>query len=255
MKSWYRLWQYEFSLLFRGTLLLAIGAVVTPLLFLHAEMGKDYAEIRRYEHLFAESGALASLLVYFVALLALFLKSIYSGYWGGKSMYAMLTLPVRRESLYLGKLAAFAVSMLVFWAASVLGIWLGFGLLDDRVLHATNGIGVPANGMFLAVIRSDYLRLIIPYGWQGLLSTISIGTAMTTGIYYGVLCERSKRYWGLFLVAGSLFLVIRVLIYRIGLPHPYLTAFNLNASSVALLIFVLWFAGHSIRLMRRGAIV
>lgn len=255
MKLFYRLLQYEFGGLLRGTLLLALGAIVTPLLFLNAHMQRDFAEVQRYEHIFNESGALLSLLIYFAALHGLLLKSVYAGYWGGKSVYSLLTLPVRREYLYLSKMSAFMVSLLVFWAASAVGIWLGFELLDSKVLHATNGLGVSHNGMFLAVIRSDFLSLILPLGASGLLSTISIGAALATGVYYCALCERSKRYWGFVVAAAAMFLMIRVFTYRIGLPDAYFSDFNLNVSSYALLAFAAWFVGHGIRLVKRGAIV
>lgn len=255
MKSFYRLFQYEFSLMMRGTLLLALGAAITPWQALRDYMRQDLTVFRRYEHLFDESGALIYLLIYFAALLALFLKSVYSGYWGGKSIYTMLTLPVRRESLYFAKLSALAVSMSVLWAAASVGIWLGFELINGKVLHATSGYGFPDNGMFLGIIRSNYLSLILPLGATTLLSTISILAVVATGIYYAALCERSKRYWGFVFIAAAFFLLIRVLAYRLNLPITYLNDFRLGVSSLFLLAFALWFVWHSIRLVKRGVIV
>ncbi|MHA6482482.1 hypothetical protein ACX1C1_11350 [Paenibacillus sp. strain BS8-2] len=255
MRSFYRLLQYEFGLMLRGTLLLALGSIVTPLLFLNVMLEQDFAEVRSYEHLFEESGALLVLFIYFIALLVLFLKSVYADYWGGKSIYTMLTLPVRRERLYLAKLTSFMVAIAVIWGAAALSIHLGFGLLDYKVLRATNGLGVPENGMFLTVLRSEFLSFIMPIRMNELLSTISILVVITTGIYYAALCERSKRYWGFVVAAAALLLIIRVLVYRFSLPLSYPTDFNLNLSSLILIGFALWFAGHGLRLVKRGGIV
>lgn len=254
MRTFYRLLNYELGTMLRGMLLLALGAFVSPFMFLSIHMDRDLAVYERYETIYSESGSIIVFLVYLAAMLGLFLKSFYSNYAGSKSIYTLLALPVRREAVYFGKLLSLAIALLMLWAALALSVWVGIGMVDNKVMYATNGNGVTDNGLFLAAIRSSFLSVALPVNLQGLLSTFSIGAALTTGVYYGAICERSKRYWGFAALAAATYAIIRVLTYRMNMPASSFDIFSLQAGSVILLIFSAWFVWHGIRLVKRGAI-
>ncbi|MCR2807619.1 hypothetical protein [Paenibacillus soyae] len=254
MRSFYRLLNYELGTILRGVLLLSLGTVISPLMFLSIHMNRDFARYQRYETILEESGCMIVFLVYLAAMLGLFLKSFYSHYSGSKSIYTLLALPVRREAIYFGKLLTLVIALLMLWAALSLSVWIGFGMVDGKIQNATNGLVVPHNGMFLAVIRSSFLSIAFPLNAQALLSTLSIGTALATGICYGAVCERSRRYWGFAVLAGAAYAVIRALAYRMNLPASAFDEFSLQANSIILLLFSAWFAWHGIRLVKRGAI-
>ena len=256
MKSFYRLLNEEFNAIFYGLLAICAAALFVPPLLIAYRMKRFMSEYERYEQIYATSGSVLVFVLCLAALLGLLLYSVYSGYWRTKSVYTMLTLPVSRESLFFGKLAAFGIGFLLLWLAALLNVWLGCEIAENRMLRHTDGSVVPIhNGLFLAVIRSDFMNLLIPFTVKGLLSTVSMAAALITGVYYGALCERSRRYWGVVPIAVSWWLIYRAAVYRIGLPEPYVDPYNLWLNSAILLALTGWFAAHGIILLKKGATV
>ncbi|MEK3883160.1 hypothetical protein [Paenibacillus sp. PL2-23] len=254
MKSFYRLLNYELGTMLRGVLLLSLGAVISPLMFLSIHMNHSFAIYQRYETIYAESGCMMVFLVYLAAMLGLFLRSFYSHYSSSRSIYTLLALPVRREALYFSKLLALIISLMTLWAALALSIWIGFGMVEGQISGATTFLTAPHNGVFLAAIRSSFLSIALPSNAQALLSTLSIGAALATGLCYAAICERSKRYWGFAVLAAAIYTLIRALTYRMNMPASPFETFSLQANSLILLAFSAWFAWHGMRLVKRGAI-
>ncbi|XEC96185.1 hypothetical protein AB6A23_06395 [Paenibacillus tarimensis] len=255
MRGYYRLLNHEFSSMLRAVVFLCVGTIVSPLLFLNAAMkGYDrYSVHQRFEDIYASSGCIIVFLIYFAALCVFFLKSIYANYWGSKSIYTYLTLPVKREAVYFSKLSAFSVCMMMLLASQLVSVMLGYSLVTAKVASIHEGEYVMNNGLFLAFIRSDFLRLLLPLSFSGLLSTVSIGIALITGVYYGALCERSKRYWGFIFIVAALAVMINVLGKRTEQSF-YTPGNHLYLASAALLVLSGFFVWHSIRLMKKGAI-
>ncbi|GIP32658.1 hypothetical protein [Paenibacillus sp. J2TS4] len=256
LKGFYRLLNYEFSLMLRAVLLLSLGAILSPLMFLNVAM-KDYTMYsvhERFEDLYVSSGCVIVFLIYFASLCAFFVKTFYAGYWGSKSIYTFLTLPVKREVVYFSKLSAFAIGVMVLLAAQLISVWLGYEMVAAKVGEWEGGKFVMANGLFLAFIRSAFLRMVLPLNINGFLSSVSILLTMITGFYYGVLCERSKRYWGFIFIVAAVVLLINVISYRMTPPAYYVVYKNLYLTSGMLFLLSGFFMWHSIRLIKRGAI-
>lgn len=254
MKTFYRLLNYEFGALLRAALLLSVGTVLSTLLLLSARMNHLISGFERYENIYVSSGSMLVFWIYTAAFLAYFLKTFYSGYWGGKSVYTLLTLPVRREALYFSKLGALAIGLLLLWAALALSVWLGYGLVESKAAESTGGQGGMRGGLFLALIRSGFFQFALPLNLKGLISTLSIGAVAATGLYYAVLCERARCYWGALPLATAVLVVIRVAAYRASLPETFVTGFSVHAASAVLVALACWFTWHGIRLLKRGAI-
>lgn len=256
MKGLYRLVNYEFSLWLRLILPLCAGAVVAPLFFLSSAT-KHYSEYtvnERFEDIYVSSGCTILFLVFLAIACAFFVKTVYAGYWGSKSVYTFLTLPVRRESLYFGKLIAFAACLLLLIAAQLVSIRLGYAIFAGKTGSYAEGEFVMHNGLFLSLIRSDFFRLLLPLTFSRILSSAAIFSVIVTGLYYGTLCERSRKYWGFAAIAAAMLIAINVLGYRLNEEIHMNDPKGLYVSSLSLLALGGFFVWHSLRIVKRGAI-
>ncbi|XID90192.1 hypothetical protein ACF3MZ_16710 [Paenibacillaceae bacterium WGS1546] len=256
MKGLYRLLNVEFAKWIVFIAALCAASILLPLLLLHRMVRNynEYAVHERFEELYASSG----MPMLFLAILALacvyFLVTIYADYWGSKSIYTYLTLPVRRESLYFGKLIAFLACLLLLWASHLIGIRLGYALVAARIGGYAEGEFLMHNGYFLAMIRSDLFRLLLPLGFGRLLSTLGILFVVATGFYYGALCERSRKYFGFAALAAAFWIAFDVVVYRLNESAHYFEPRSLYLSSGLLFATGGFFVWHSLRLIRRGAV-
>lgn len=252
MRDFYRLYNYEFRYMAPAGILCLAG-LLTPLVLLGNELRgfSQYATPRRFEELLAASGAplVAGILAGLMCLL--FLRSFYSGYTGSKSIYTLLTLPVGRQAMYFSKLLAFAAWLLALAACILLGVTLAYGFTEAR-MGSMDQRYVMENGLFLAFLRSGLLRLLLPLSIHGAISSLALLLLLTTGVYYGVLCERSGAYWGLAAIAAALWLMAHVAWGRMGEPGFY-PALDVR-ETLAMAGFSIFFIWHSVSLINRGAI-
>lgn len=256
MKGFYRLLNYEFSRMFPAAVLTSLGAALCPLLFIYIAV-KDYNKYsvhERFETVYASSGAFYIFLIMLLILCGLFVKNIYTAYMGSKSIYTFLMLPVRREAYYWSKWTALLICLLMLLAATLLGVFAGYGIYAAKVGSYEEGRFLMNNGLFLAFVRSELLRLLFPIGISGLISTASMGLAFISGLYYGVLCERSKRYPHFMLLIVLVLLKVYVLSERLDDRPGELSVMELYVTSGMFFVLSVIFIWHGIRLVKRGSI-
>ncbi|MFC4598703.1 hypothetical protein [Cohnella hongkongensis] len=256
MRGFYRLLNFEFAKWLAFIASVCAAAVVAPLLLLQRQLERysEYSVTERYEDLYVSSGGIVLFLILFALVCAFFLITVYADYWGSKSVYTYLTLPVRREALYFSKVLVFATCLLLLLTAQLVAIRLGYSLYAGKVASYGNGQFVMNNGYFLAMIRSEFFRLLLPLSFSRMLSTLALLLAVSTGLYYLALCERSRKYSGLAFIVAAVWLGIRALGYRLNELNPYSEPTGLYMSNALLLALSGFFVWHSLRLIRRGAI-
>lgn len=254
--GFYRLLNHEFGRWLPFIGLLCASAVIVPLLLLNSAAGDNgqLAIHPRYEDLYIAAGCPILFLLLLALLCAFFLITFYRGYWGGKSIYTYLTLPVRRGSLYFSKLTVFATCLLLLLAAQLISIRLGYSVVEHKLRSYENGQLVMHNGMFLAFVRSDFFRLLLPLNLSRLLSTFSMFAVVVTGFYYGALCERSRKYEGLAAIAAAAYLLYRTCAYRLTESDHEFVSRSLYPSSLMMLALCAFFVSHGLWLIRRGKI-
>jgi len=252
MKNYYRLLNYELVSLLRPLIILCLGTIITPLPLLKQAM-QDYSnQHNRFENVYLTSGCIVVFVIYFAALCGICIKSIYDNYWGSKSIYTLMTLPVKREIVYLSKLTAFFICSIGLIAAQLISIFLGYALFAPTLIRSIDGeVYYPRmrNGLFLAFIRSDFLRIILPLSIEGFISSLVILIAIVSSLYYGILCERSRRFIGYLPIMATIVIIIYALSQRINMDG------NIYLMSLILLLFSAFFIWHGIRLVKRSAIV
>lgn len=256
MKAFYRLVQQEFQAWHRAIMLLCLGAILSPLALLAAATNdsRNGWAYQRFEDLYVSSGCILVFIVFMAAACGFFLKTFYAQYWGSKSVYTFLTLPVKRELVYASKLAVFISCLLMLIAANLISIRLGYGLVAARIDAYSEGQLTMHNGMFLAVIRSAFFRILLPLHFSRALSSVCMLIALATALYYGALCERSKKYWGISLIFAAFIIMINVLGSRMSESSDFYSVSGLYPSSAMLLVLSAFFVWHGSRLVKKGAI-
>lgn len=255
MKRFYRLLNAQFGELLRGVLLLCAGLIVASWLLVHFKI-KEYSVYsvhERFEDIYRSSGMPIVFLICLLGVIALFVRSFYAAYWGSKSIYTLLTLPMKREVFYLSKLCSLAISLLLLLCAQLAGFISAYRYMEYTVSGYGNGQFKMTNGLFLAFIRSDLMRLIWPYGFVNMLSTISIFIVIITGVLYVILCERSDRKWGVAVMVTAFWLIYIIIIMRLDAIINY-DAVKIILCSAALLVISIACVWHSIVLLKKGAI-
>jgi len=252
MKKYYRLLNYELISIIKPFIAICLVTIISPLLLLNRAMQNYGNHHDRFENVYLKSGCIIAFAICFAALCGLCIKNIYGNYWGSKSIYTLMTLPVKKEIIYFSKLTAFFICFIGLIAAQLLSVFLGYAFFAPTLLRTISGIvHYPRmhNGLFLAFIRSDFLRILLPLSIEGLISSLSVLITVVSSIYYAALCERSHRFGGFILITAAIILIIYTLSQRIDMNG------NLYLMSLVLLLFSIFFIWHSIRLIKRSAIV
>ncbi|MFD0960499.1 hypothetical protein [Paenibacillus chungangensis] len=259
MKSFYQLLNHEFGTIMRSTLLLSLGMFITPFILMKLRMEQLGAKYQTFETVFDTSGSAIACAAYMIAFVLLMLRSIYSGYRGSKSIYTLLALPVPRDMIYWSKLAAFFIGLFMLWASLMLSVIINYGSWEANVEASVMVMEASAqlpmhNGLFLAVLRSAFLSIVFPLSAKGLLATVSTMVAMITFVFYAVLCERSRRKWGVVLLVGGWIFLMRGTVVRLNISSNLDQASMLTMNSIILLLFASLYMWHSVRLYRAGTI-
>ncbi|CAI6082802.1 hypothetical protein [Cohnella sp. JJ-181] len=256
MKGLYRLLNLEFGKWIVFAALLCAAAILAPLFLLYGQLESysAYTVNERYENVYVSAGGVLLFGMFVALACAYFLVTVYADYWGSKSVYTYLSLPVRREALYLSKLGAFAICLLLLLAAQLIGIRLGYALYAAKVGSYEGGHFLMHNGFFLAMIRSEFFRLLLPLGLARIVSTLALFAVTTTGLYFGALSERSREYFGFAAIAFAAWIAFRVVAYRLGENEHILGDISLLYSSCLLFALSAVFVRQSLRIVKKGAI-
>lgn len=258
MKHYYGLLRYELNTILKSLILLCVGTIISPLIFLNIAM-KDYANVyERFETIYMSSGCIIVFAIYFVALCGICIKSIYSNYWGSKSIYTLLTLPIKREVVYFSKLTTFLISFTMLTAAQFISIFLSYAFFAPQLTRHLEGqvyFYRINNGLFLAFIRSDFFRILLPLGIESFISSLTILITIVCALLYGVLCERSRKFAGFIPIIASVGLIIYTINLRININYFQPKAGNTYLISITLILLSVFFIWHSVKLTKQSSIV
>jgi hypothetical protein len=249
----YKILNYEVSQHLAKVLIICAGTLVSPLMLLNRAI--DYSNYyKRFETIYESSGYIIVFAVFFAAICGICFQSFYSNYFGSKSIYTLVTIPMKREAIYFSKLISFFIYFLMFFAAQLISVFIAHGMISSQVARCEDGKYLINNSLFLAFIRSGFLRILMPLGLEGIVSTVSMFAVIVCGLYYAMLCERSKRFWGFAPIAAVIYILVRVITYRLNQGALYPEYVNLYVFSIILFCFCGFFIWHGIRLYKRGAI-
>jgi len=255
LKKIYFLLNHEMRGMYKTVTAVCLSLIVLQQVLIIKSLDYYPNRFERFELLFAKSGAVMVFLVCLFILCGLCIYNVYSNYIESKSVYTLFTFPIPREYVFFSKLITHAVCFLILVASQIISAAAGYGIycFYNSSLHI-NGLTAKANnGLFLAFIRSDFFRILLPFGLKSLLSSAALFINLVCTLYYAVICERSRRYFRFAIVILNLSLIIYSLIYRMNILTA--SGFYINVLSVVLFLTAIFAVYDSLRLIKKSAVV
>lgn len=249
MKRFLYLLSTEISGLFKPACLIVVFNVAAQLFLARLGNQSDtYLMDNRFEGFYGEAGCITIFCISLLALLGLFIFHFYSHWWGSKSIYTLMTLPVKRSTVYVSMLSCYYLVLLFFLVTNLMAVLVSYGLYYNQLIKVTDPRYIFGNGLFLAFVRSDFLRILLPLTPEGFFSTLSLLALLPAAILYGAISERSMKYLNLVPVGMALVLMSLTITRRLSHQGEILV---LTLGMVLLLSFFVW---HSLYLIRKNAI-
>lgn len=206
--------------------------------------GMEKNRYLRFEELLELSGV--PVLFYSLLIIALIFSafSFYRDFFGGKSIYALLTLPQRREFIFVSKVVASVLSIFLLWAAQLVSIFI----CHEIYIPPSDDIPRVHNALLLAFARSDFLRSIFPFDPLYFPAVALMTATLVIFVLFAAMAERSHRYAMIFI---PLPWVLLALIFDVFPLYESQTGVFTILAAVAILDIVL--IRSAIRILKTGA--
>lgn len=194
-----------------------MAAQIVSFLFIASKSEYRYL---RYEHLLELSAYPFLFAVFLGAVLLLIAISFFQNFHGSQSIYTLMTLPLKRSNIYISKYFSGLVAALIIAAVQVAGIFLTYGIY----LLALPQIPKVNNGLFLAFMRSRFLRIFLPLDIYSFLVSLICIVSLTAIPLFVLLAIKSKKYFRVAIVPVIIFWSIRSIFHFGGfqLDNPNL---------------------------------
>ncbi len=197
--------------------------------------------------------------IYFYVLLAILvfiiIRAVYADFVDSKSIYTLLSLPVKRQNLFFAKLLAFYAWLVMLLAATYSGTIFSysvFRMIVNSALSYTPGGYSFRNGFLLALIRLPFFKLVMPISPQGCLLSVTLAVTLVCSVFFLALCERARdRLFIPYIIAYGYSAV--VVTSGILNQNQYNTAFFIFAAGHAALSVLA--ICYGLRLVKRAYIV
>lgn len=209
MKGLYKLCNFQFLNLFVKGFAVCVGLFIMQII---AFSGQTFDLGIRFEQFMQHSGFNTMFLLAYILLLVIIALSVYQRYFGSKSIYTIMALPVSKGVLYLSFILPAILIILMLCLTQIISVYVCHQILIEKITERDVSRVYMNNSLFLSFIRYDYLRLLLPLSFLDLARSIILLIAPVVTIVYGAFCERSHRYLGEILVLIQLSLVWRLVI-------------------------------------------
>ncbi|MDQ2086930.1 hypothetical protein RBH29_10875 [Herbivorax sp. ANBcel31] len=186
----------------------------------------------RFEELLSMSGIPIMFVLALGVILVFSAFSFYRDFVDGKSIYALLTLPQKREYIFYSKTASSVISVFMLWAAQFGSIFICYGIYNA----STYGVPKVHNALLLAFTRSDFLRVLFPLDTLYFVITALILLTFVIFAVFVAIAERSKKYKYMFV---PLPWVLGMLMFSVFPLYSYRYNILFVFAAIILLDFVL----------------
>ena len=252
MQAFYNAFAYEFHLMKNILYRLCATMLLVPLVI---RLGyRTQRAFTPFETAYAVLGA-PFFVLGFIGLCALMAVRICAPWRSARAAYTMLTLPCGRLSVYAARVAALLTALGMFWASAALNVLLSYALFLWQARPFSEGAGglvEISNGLFLAVVRSPFLRIVLPLSAFNVWVVVTAAVSLVCALYHTILCVRARKVPatdGAALVLTVLALA-GMLGYRSGVTLLDLAV--VTGVNGMLVLFHLW---HGWRLVRTHAMI
>jgi len=166
VKRFYTLLKLEYDGLF-FPLCIIVAAMAVLQLGLYVRMLQGTEGHVPLAHLIDAGGIPIAFAIAFVCLLVLVAARLAMNYTPSKSMYALLTLPIKRWHVYMAKLASSLLAgfMLLVVQVVLLMAFHALAGMRDASVHGGYEIARRHGDLYLSMLYSNFLRMLFPPGW------------------------------------------------------------------------------------------
>lgn len=258
MRNLYKLINHEFRFIYKLVIIISVILVLGQNLLIYISAG-EYTSGRYipFEDLLSESGVPVVFYICFVLILACCVYSVISDYYGSKSIYTLMSIPGSRPYIFLSKTISGFIYLIMLATSQIISIFLSYLLFSTSytVIEANGLISYvrPVNGLFLAFVRSDFLRLLFPMSSEGIASNCMIAVSVILAVFFTSYCILAHRYFYLIFPVLNLLFVISVVNKKNN--ALYSENQNLFLYSIILLAFSTYYVYQNIRWLRKSAIL
>lgn len=230
-----------------GILLILSGILAgTQIIALLIQLFNPVQQYLRFEDMMQAAGYPAIFFAVLAAFLLITALQFYQHYLGSKSIYTLLSMPTDRRLVLFSKWAAGYLGALTLAAVQLLWIFVSYGFYR----YALPEIPRMNNGLFLAFMRSSFLRLLLPFSFYPFLISLFCLAVLALLSLYCVLCERSGSR---FRLASLSALILGALIYLFPLYNR--TTVNIIAALVLIAAAAAYMILYSVRAIQHAKIV
>lgn len=130
--------------------------------------------------------------VFFVAFFAILLLnglSFFQNFNGSKSIYSLMTLPSNRNNIYISKFVSGLVAVLF-----LIVVQIGCVFITYRIYLAGQTHLPIKNGLFMAFMRTKFLRAIMPFNFISFLLMFICVVSIVAAILHAFICLKSRKY-------------------------------------------------------------
>ena len=248
MRKWYHLLNEEFSGILKPLLVICLFNTAGQLLLVKIRARDFEALISRFENLYISSGSVILFTICLLAVVGLFVIAFYRHYWGSKSIYTLMTLPVSRSKIYLAMFVSNCLGLMLFYLLNFVTVFLSYCLYVSELNNFSSGKAyIMNNGLFLGLVRSDVFRMIFPLTLDGQLFLAIAFLLIPAAVLFSVISERGLRYSNLILSGISIFLIV------VGISQGIASTVTTLVNVLMTILLVLLVA-ISIRLVNKNSI-
>lgn len=202
MKGFYKLSSFQFWSIGVKTFFICIALLVFQIVSFSNQL---FGSGIRLEQFMQRSGFDMMFMIAYVLILAVIVISVYQKYFGSKSIYTIMSLPVSRASIYLSFIIPGVIAVLMLCLTQIANVFICHqitldklayhsGMLSSTITTQPVKVDYMNNDIFLAFVRYDYLRLLLPLSLFDLARSLCLLIAPVVTLVFTALCERSKKY-------------------------------------------------------------
>jgi len=216
MKRFTILLKHEYEILFRPLRITIAVMAALQFIFFLLQLS-DFGRSAPLSFLIDNSAIMWTFAIAYVSLLGSIVASFVMNYTPSKSIYALLTLPVKRTHVYWAKLGAALLAGFVLLATQM-ALALVFSLFTGRpdtfIDHSTGEI-IPilyrSADLYLSLLTSDFLRVLLPPDITGaVLSALGYFGTIVITLFVAVQVAAGNRGEAIGVLVGWLTIVTGV---------------------------------------------
>ena len=170
MKKLLYLTNFEFRRIAGKLAIIILSMVIIETVMFYITISNIVNQYQRFEALITRAGYPIMFYCFLLSVLVLVAFSFNQNFSSGKSIYTLLMLPSKRSYIFWSKFLSAIACTFTLTAAQIINIFITYDVYEaylkeiPKMYNSMNIKEIPMvhNGLFLAFIRSDFLRVIFP---------------------------------------------------------------------------------------------